>query len=341
MATYKVLQDIEAEDKLVGPFSLRQFIYLGIVFVLGFISFQLLRVTWFLVIPLLPPMAFFGLLAAPIGTEQSSEIWLLAKIRFFLKPRRRIWNQDGVQELVRITAPKKIERHLTDNLSQTEVKSRLKALASTLDSRGWAVKNVNLNLYDQSSLGTTNDQRLLDGTSLPQEVPVNSDVVASDDILDAAASPTAHKLDTMMQQAEQVHREEVLSKVQGKAAGNQPADYWFMSQGQGVNHAGPTITPGDDTTHSTTQPTADEEALVAKIQQQKTKPASFAHLKTVQPLSGRKTKATKPTANPSSQTPNPDILRLANNDDLNVATIAREAKRSTGLSDEEVVISLR
>ncbi len=27
MATYKVLQDIEAEDKILGPLSLRQFIY--------------------------------------------------------------------------------------------------------------------------------------------------------------------------------------------------------------------------------------------------------------------------------------------------------------------------
>ena len=30
MATYKVIQDIEAEDKLVGPLTLKQFIYAGI-----------------------------------------------------------------------------------------------------------------------------------------------------------------------------------------------------------------------------------------------------------------------------------------------------------------------
>ena len=28
MATYKVPQDVEAEDKLLGPFTFRQFIYL-------------------------------------------------------------------------------------------------------------------------------------------------------------------------------------------------------------------------------------------------------------------------------------------------------------------------
>ena len=31
MAVYKVPQDVEADDKLIGPFSFRQFIYLLIV----------------------------------------------------------------------------------------------------------------------------------------------------------------------------------------------------------------------------------------------------------------------------------------------------------------------
>ena len=147
MATYKVIQDIEAEDKLVGPFTLRQFIYVGIVIVLGFIAFQLSKASPILVAPFLLPILFFAALAAPLGQDQPSEVWLLAKVRFFLKPRRRIWNQDGISELVTVTAPKKIEHTYTDGLSQVEVKSRLSALANTLDSRGWAIKNVNINLY--------------------------------------------------------------------------------------------------------------------------------------------------------------------------------------------------
>ena len=31
MSTYKVPQDVEADDKLLGPFSFRQFVYLMIV----------------------------------------------------------------------------------------------------------------------------------------------------------------------------------------------------------------------------------------------------------------------------------------------------------------------
>jgi len=44
MATYKVIQDIEAEDKLLGPMTLRQFIYAVIVVVMGFVAFRLASV---------------------------------------------------------------------------------------------------------------------------------------------------------------------------------------------------------------------------------------------------------------------------------------------------------
>ena len=39
MAVYKVPQDVEADDKLIGPFSFRQFIYLIIVAISGAAAF--------------------------------------------------------------------------------------------------------------------------------------------------------------------------------------------------------------------------------------------------------------------------------------------------------------
>jgi hypothetical protein len=120
MATYKVIQDIEAEDKLLGPFGLRQFIYLIIVAVTFFVMYKLSEAgAWFIALPLLPIPLFFGMLALPVGGEQPTETWLLAKVRFFVKPRRRIWDQAGQLNLVTITAPKKIEKVLTKNMSQT------------------------------------------------------------------------------------------------------------------------------------------------------------------------------------------------------------------------------
>ena len=41
MAEHKVPQDVEAEDKLIGPFSFRQFVYLMVAVGAGFLAFVL------------------------------------------------------------------------------------------------------------------------------------------------------------------------------------------------------------------------------------------------------------------------------------------------------------
>ena len=42
MSTYKVLQDIEAEDKLIGPLTLRQFIYALVAAFNGYLTFMVI-----------------------------------------------------------------------------------------------------------------------------------------------------------------------------------------------------------------------------------------------------------------------------------------------------------
>jgi hypothetical protein len=49
----------------------------------------------------------------------------------------------------------------------------------------------------------------------------------------------------------------------------------------------------------------------------------------------------KPPVAPINPAPKPAILELAHNDDLSVATIARQANKANHLGDDEVVISLR
>jgi hypothetical protein len=349
MATYKVIQDIEAEDKLLGPLTLRQFIYAAFVIVMGFIAFKLATISPLFILPFVLPMIFFGMLAAPFGHDQSSEVWMLAKIRFMLKPRKRVWDQSGIQELVTITAPKKVEHALTNGLSQTEVKSRLHALANTIDSRGWAVKNVNVNLSSQPSYLNTvsaDSDRLVDASSLPQEVPTY-DVLATDDMLDEKNNLTAQHLDSMITQSEQSHRQALIATVQGKApAGAQPADYWFMNQPDPANipaglatfSGNPTVVPGAVITNPVTDNGADEQALLEQIHKDQARPdPGQGHMKVIDP-NGPKPRpaATKVKSGKAA------IARLANNDDLNVATIAREAQKATEIPpDDEVVISLR
>ncbi len=108
--------------------------------------------------------------------KQPNEVWLAAQIRFFIKPRRRIWNQDGAKDLVRVIAPKREVHHYTDGLSQNEVKSRLSALASMMDTRGWAVKNVSAAQQDT----TTNDRLVATSSSLASTDGFDDTATATD-----------------------------------------------------------------------------------------------------------------------------------------------------------------
>ncbi len=393
MGTYKVIQDIEAEDKLVGPFGLRQFIYLLVVAVSMFIAYRIGSIAWFLALPLIPHTLFFALLALPFGGVQPTETWLLAKIRFAIKPRVRIWNQSGIQEFVTITAPRRIEKHLTKELSQTEVKSRLEALANTIDSRGWAIKNVNLNVFTPPVMATAaasaGSDRLIDMNPVTTPPPGYT-VTASDDMLDEQNNPTAQKLDDMINASSKARREQIIAQMKqpipppppqnpsqgpGTPPGSAgqtnapPPDYWFLNANAGVpapaapgqtTFQSKIVTPNDQTGPAqTAQPPSqadlDEQALLEKIHAGKENRPSrnYGHLRVIKPLAEQQADAARAAAEAAKKAaaeaaaaqtlkPNPAILELANNDDLNVATIARQAnkKNKKRPPNDEVVIKL-
>ena len=70
MATYKVPQDVEADDKLLGPFSFRQFVYLIIVAASIGIAWILAQIFIGLIIIPMPFIIFFGALALPLKKDQ-------------------------------------------------------------------------------------------------------------------------------------------------------------------------------------------------------------------------------------------------------------------------------
>ncbi len=230
MAVYKVIQDVEAEDKLLGPLTFKGFIYAIIALICAYINFRLVLlgspIKWAFLPVFLIPMLLFGVLASPLGRDQPTEVWLLSRIKFFLKAHLRIWDQSGIEELVTITVPKKFEHHLTKDISQNEVQSRLKTLASTLDTRGWAIKNVDLNLNtapaQQAATGSESD-RLVANAGYTQNAPV-LDIHAADDILDEQSNPTAQKFVSLMQTADDERKSNVLRTMKGvsKKKGAEP-----------------------------------------------------------------------------------------------------------------------
>lgn len=215
MATYKVLQDIEAEDKLIGPLTLRQFIYAAIAVVAGFIGFKLMMIYFLLVIPFVPIVALFAILAAPFGHDQPNEVWLLAKAKYFIQSHKRIWDQKGLNSQVVITAPKKAQLPPIKNLSESEALSRLETLARTIDTRGWAAKNVNVNLTNQPQL--VHSDRIITPDTLPQPVS-NIDVSPADDIMDAQNNSRAQQFDQMIQS----HNDNYRQKLKDSLAKGEP-----------------------------------------------------------------------------------------------------------------------
>ncbi|HET6924336.1 MAG TPA: PrgI family protein [Candidatus Saccharimonadales bacterium] len=353
MSTYKVIQDIEAEDHILGPLSLRQFIY-GLIALFCFYLCYLFiaKHVAFLCALFLPQGLFTAFFAIPFGQDQPTELWALAKIRFFLKPRRRIWDQSGVKELVTVTAPKKVEERRTNGLSQTEVQSRLNALANTIDSRGWAIKNVNVNL---NAVGAgpamDNSDRLVDMSSIPQPVP-DYDVQASDDILDEQNNPIAQQFQQMINSSEQAHRQKLQDMMSGNAPVSPQAvpasptdngvtpDYWFMQAPVAAPVPTQLVAPATPVANLP-DPTPEEQAIAARAKQAHEQPdLSLGHLKTIQPIDHN-----KPVAPPAATTPpapNPAAF-LAHDNDKSIDVIAREAKRINHQDengDGEVVISL-
>ena len=141
MSVYKVPQDVEADDKLLGPFNFRQFIYL--IIVTGCIALEIFLWGIFpgLIILPLPIIIFFGALALPLRKDQPMETYLAAVVSFYLKPNKRFWQPDGVEHLIQISAPVNREEHLTKELSQNEASRRLSYLADIVDTEGWAIKH--------------------------------------------------------------------------------------------------------------------------------------------------------------------------------------------------------
>ncbi len=313
MAQYKVIQDIEAEDKLIGWLSLRQFIYAVITIVSGFLAVRLFLTSfWPIGFIFVPPALFFGLLSAPLGGAQSTEIWLLAKIRFFLKPRRRIWDQTGIKQLVTITAPKKQEKQLTKGYSQDEVKSRLKTLATTLDTRGWAIKNAT-NMYPGAQ--TSSSDRLVDIAAL------SGSVVAAEpaaDMLDPAANPRAKSMDDLIGKASVKYKDAVKRSIEKSKEEQQKAQA-----------ARPTLPPV----------IADDQASGAEPRQHN----EYSNMKTINPPGSNPVqKEAKQSTQAVTPPRDPAILNIVkNSDDLSVQTIAGQAKRIKDQgADDEVVISL-
>lgn len=344
MATYKVIQDIEAEDKLIGPLSVVQFIFACITAGFLYLSYIVYaKHAAFLLGVFLPISAFSAFFAIPWGRDQPTEIWALAKLKFLIYPHKRVWSQSGVRNLVTITVPKKIAISYTNGLTQEEVQGRLKALAETIDTRGWATKNVSVNLSNPSTASAPivqSDQRLSAGSMNTQAPEV--EVRANDDVLDEKNNPTAYKFAQKIQESSNNHRQQIINSLQNNTQAPQlpQNNRWFVpgAANQPLQAIPSPVQSGY---------TPEQERYIAEDLRRKhdRRNAEYtSNLKVIKPISEQQNEQNLPQnapVNNMTHAIDPAIINMANNSDLSVAAIQHEAhKQDQSNLDNEIIINL-
>lgn len=175
MATYKVPQNVEADDKLLGPFSFRQFIYLIAAVIAGALSYFLGSLLLPLFVIPLPIAIIFLILSLPIKKDQPMELYFAAVLSFYLKPRQRLWQADGRDDLVEMT-DELLDKDVVSlrNLTSEQTQERLAFLSNLVDSEGWSIKNVP---------NPTFQEEIVEEANQTEDVHDNSSVTQNFDIM--------------------------------------------------------------------------------------------------------------------------------------------------------------
>ena len=138
---YKVPQNIDLEDKIVGPFTMKQFVY---ILVSGFIVYGWWNFSNTYETP--PPMVIFVPITLPVGllglslalvkvNDRPFEIFLLSLLRFAFGPKKRVWQEGYSPEEVIVrdpAAPRVIEPKTKDTRSLDELSKSLEKQSETL-----------------------------------------------------------------------------------------------------------------------------------------------------------------------------------------------------------------
>ena len=264
------------------------------------------------------------------------ETYLLAVIRFYLKPKRRMWDPEGATSHIEITTPPSQERSIVKDFDQDVAQQRLDYLARVMDSRGWSLKGV-----------SKTNESVSEG--------VAAEAANAFDIMDDHAE-LAKSFDTLLAKKNETSRQEAIERM--KQISGQPAAAALPAAAStpvGIAHQDYANNPYDDVLSRQFEPAATTAPATATTDTNTPSPRfnpypNAMHQKVVEPYHVPKPTSTplkplekaeepKPTK-PLTQTVSPDIMRLARNNDLSISAIAHEAHRLQEGDEGEVVIKL-
>jgi hypothetical protein len=312
MAQYKVPQDVEADDKLLGPFSFRQFVYLLIAGGLAALAVGLFQLFPLLAIIPLPPILLFVALALPLKKDQPMETYLAAIVSYYLKPHTRLWTPGQRESTIQITAPKKVEESRTRDITGEEATHRLSFLADIVDTGGYAIKGAGINSMREDLIAEANAATdMFEGNHFNNL----SNVIQKDE--------NARHAEVMREMKEAISAAENMTisnaKLEKRFTGTNPGTMPAVSN---VNNATPQMP-------ITREEIFNSPAVVLPNSPIVEKPVEKSN-RVVQGIN----------ENPPATPPKPSIIELANNDAFSVETIAKQANRINRKDEGEVFISL-
>lgn len=190
MSTYTIPQDVETEDKIIGPFGIRQLIYLIICAALGGLAFGLWQLTPVLAILPIPPLLFFLIISLPLGKSQPMEIYVIALIKFYFFPQKHLWIADGEEDFVKINEDVNINKPASKEFDSEEAEKRISFLSDIIETHGW-------NTRVQSGNSAVNDEIQREVANLSDVYAVQNNV---DDQLAGSTNDYKNALFDQMQQ---------------------------------------------------------------------------------------------------------------------------------------------
>lgn len=175
-ATYKIPQNVDLEDKIIGPLTLKQFLYTlgaGMVTFVSFSVFYQVAAPLFYIITIFT-WIFTAALVFVRPNDQPFTKFLFSFLWFTIKPNRRVWKRiPSLGEITLSDSTKKAAPE-PDAPSAEQVKSHLQQLAHVVDTRGWSELDDGVGERVVSS-----------GAAKPRLNIVMSDMEEPDDILAA------------------------------------------------------------------------------------------------------------------------------------------------------------
>lgn len=155
---YKVPQNVDMEDKVIGALTIRQFMILliagAIILVLNFIFIGVLRIFFWLFAIIISGLA--GIVGFVKYGDQNFETFLLSALQTLTNPRKRVWKKtEEIPQTIMKAPEKKPEVSAAAKKPIAEERDDLNKLAELVDSGGFVSiekKDRNIGFADASKV---------------------------------------------------------------------------------------------------------------------------------------------------------------------------------------------